>query len=106
MSLNQAQRLPSLKRVLGSHPWKGFRGLQAAMMCPFKNMDPRSLPNQQRKRRAFVALARKKLYSEEEDLGYMQEALAEAKAAAKKGEVPVGAVLVHKKKIIARFHNQ
>jgi tRNA(Arg) A34 adenosine deaminase TadA len=31
--------------------------------------------------------------------------LAEAKIAAKKGEVPVGAVLVHKK-IIARFHNQ
>jgi tRNA(Arg) A34 adenosine deaminase TadA len=36
----------------------------------------------------------------------MQEVLAEAKIAAKKGEVPVRAVLVHKKKIIARFHNQ
>jgi hypothetical protein len=59
----------------------------------------------QRKRKAFVPKAAKRLYSEEEDLGFMQEALVEAREAAKKGEVPVGAVLVHKNKIIARFHN-
>ena len=59
----------------------------------------------QRKRKTFVSKAAKRLYSEEEDLGYMQEALVEAREAAKKGEVPVGAVLVHKNKIIARFHN-
>ncbi|KAG0602696.1 hypothetical protein M758_10G033900 [Ceratodon purpureus] len=72
---------------------------------PFKNVDASSL-GRQRKRKVFAAQAPKRLYTEEEDLGFMQEALVEAKIAAKKGEVPVGAVLVHKNNIIARFHNQ
>ncbi|KAG0567441.1 hypothetical protein KC19_7G135300 [Ceratodon purpureus] len=71
----------------------------------FKNVDPSSL-GRRRKRKQFVAKAPKRLHSDEEDLGFMKEALAEARKGAKKGEVPVGAVLVHNKKIIARFHNQ
>ncbi|MDD5109400.1 MAG: tRNA adenosine(34) deaminase TadA [Candidatus Omnitrophica bacterium] len=37
---------------------------------------------------------------------YMQEALKEAERASSEDEVPVGAVIVHKDKIIARGHNQ
>ena len=37
---------------------------------------------------------------------YMSEAIKEAKEALKKDEVPVGAVIVHERKIIARAHNQ
>jgi len=37
---------------------------------------------------------------------YMSEALKEAKKAFEKDEVPIGAVIVHKDKIIARAHNQ
>lgn len=37
---------------------------------------------------------------------FMQEALKEARRAAEKDEVPVGAVVVYKGKIIARGHNQ
>lgn len=37
---------------------------------------------------------------------YMQEALKEAEKALGEDEVPVGAVIVHKDKIIARGHNQ
>lgn len=37
---------------------------------------------------------------------YMQEALKEAQKAFESDEVPIGAVIVHKKKIIARAHNQ
>ncbi|MBE7048126.1 MAG: nucleoside deaminase [Ruminococcaceae bacterium] len=36
---------------------------------------------------------------------FMQEALSEAKKGAQTGEVPVGAILVHNKKIICRAHN-
>ncbi|MBQ6691805.1 MAG: tRNA adenosine(34) deaminase TadA [Clostridia bacterium] len=36
---------------------------------------------------------------------YMKKALAQAAVAAKKGEVPVGAVVVHQGRIIARGHN-
>ncbi len=36
---------------------------------------------------------------------YMQHALNEAKKAFDKGEVPVGAVIVHKNRIIAKAHN-
>ncbi len=43
---------------------------------------------------------------EERDLYFMREALKEAKKAFAKDEVPVGAVLVHKDKVIARGHNQ
>lgn len=39
------------------------------------------------------------------DEKYMKEALKEAKKAAQKGEVPVGAVIVKNGKIIARGHN-
>lgn len=35
----------------------------------------------------------------------MQQALAEAQAARDRGEIPVGAVIVHKDRIIARAHN-
>jgi len=37
---------------------------------------------------------------------YMKEALKEAKKSYKKGDVPVGAVIVKNNKIIARAHNQ
>jgi tRNA(adenine34) deaminase len=41
-----------------------------------------------------------------DDLKFMQEALAEARTAADAGEVPIGAVLVHEGKIIARAGNR
>lgn len=40
------------------------------------------------------------------DLFFMREALKEAQKASDEDEVPVGCVIVHKKKIIARAHNQ
>lgn len=42
---------------------------------------------------------------EEMDRRYMSVALSEAEIAAEEGEVPVGAVIVSNKKIIARAHN-
>lgn len=39
-------------------------------------------------------------------INFMQEALIEARRAAAAGEVPVGALIVHKGKIIAKAHNQ
>jgi tRNA(adenine34) deaminase len=42
----------------------------------------------------------------EADIQFMQEALAEARAAAEAGEVPVGAVLVHDGQILARSGNR
>lgn len=39
------------------------------------------------------------------DEGFMREAISEAYKAWEKGEVPVGAVIVHDNKIIARGHN-
>ncbi len=42
----------------------------------------------------------------EADIQYMQEALAEARAAAVAGEVPIGAVIVHEGKILARAGNR
>jgi tRNA(adenine34) deaminase len=42
----------------------------------------------------------------EADIEFMREALAEARAAAATGEVPVGAVLVHDGKILARSGNR
>ena len=39
------------------------------------------------------------------DAYFMKEALKEAKKAALKGEVPIGAVIVKENKIIARGHN-
>src|SRR5436309_8700137 len=42
----------------------------------------------------------------ETDLQFMQEALAEARASAFAGEVPIGAVLVHDGKILARSGNR
>src|SRR5260370_17094114 len=44
--------------------------------------------------------------SMEADIQYMQEALAEARSAAAAGEVPIGAVLVHKGQILARSGNR
>ena len=41
-----------------------------------------------------------------EHLVFMQEALKEARSARDEGEVPVGAVVVHGARIIARGHNQ
>ncbi|MBX9889967.1 MAG: nucleoside deaminase [Amoebophilaceae bacterium] len=40
------------------------------------------------------------------DIFFMKEALKEAQAAALAGEVPIGAIIVSNKKIIARGHNQ
>jgi tRNA(adenine34) deaminase len=40
------------------------------------------------------------------DERFMREALREAKKAYEKGEVPVGAILVHSGEIVARGHNQ
>jgi tRNA(adenine34) deaminase len=40
------------------------------------------------------------------DNEFMREALAEARAAAERGEVPVGAVAVHEGRAIARGHNR
>ncbi|GAH12583.1 unnamed protein product, partial [marine sediment metagenome] len=37
---------------------------------------------------------------------YMDEALREARKALEEDEVPVGAIVVHKRKVIARAHNQ
>jgi tRNA(adenine34) deaminase len=42
----------------------------------------------------------------ENDAMWMEQALAEARAAATKGEVPVGAVLVHEGREISRGHNR
>jgi tRNA(adenine34) deaminase len=41
-----------------------------------------------------------------EDYLFMQEAIRQAKLASVKDEVPVGAVIVHNKRIIAKAHNQ
>ena len=46
------------------------------------------------------------LTQEEQDIIFMREAIALAKEAEKLDEVPVGAVLVHKGKIIARAKNE
>ena len=40
-----------------------------------------------------------------DDTYYMRQALAEARQAAGRGEIPVGAVVVCKDRIIARAHN-
>ena len=61
-----------------------------------------------------VAVSRKRtadasvilIFRVESDLQFMQHALEEARAAAVAGEVPIGAVLVHKKEIIARANNR
>src|SRR5712691_1246993 len=42
----------------------------------------------------------------EADIQIMQEALAEARSAAAAGEVPIGAILVHDGKILARSGNR
>ncbi|MCX5681080.1 MAG: deaminase, partial [Candidatus Omnitrophica bacterium] len=41
-----------------------------------------------------------------EDEAFMNEAIRQAQVAFSKDEVPVGAVIVHNKRIIARAHNQ
>ena len=40
------------------------------------------------------------------DIAFMEQALAEARASAEAGEVPIGAILVHQDKIIARSGNR
>ncbi len=45
-------------------------------------------------------------FGEKNDVFFMREALKEAMSAFEKDEVPVGAVIVYKNKIIARSHNQ
>jgi len=47
-----------------------------------------------------------KVSSEDRDRAYMAEALKEAAKAARKGEVPVGAVMVHSGGVLARGHNR
>lgn len=46
-----------------------------------------------------------KTVTENRDRYYMQQALLEAQAAYERGEIPVGAVIVHKDRVIARSHN-
>ncbi|MCS7059472.1 MAG: tRNA lysidine(34) synthetase TilS [Meiothermus sp.] len=46
------------------------------------------------------------LWPEPEDLVYMRMALSEAERAEKKGEVPIGAVVVQDDQVLARAHNQ
>lgn len=41
----------------------------------------------------------------QDDIKWMQEALFEAKKAQEKGEVPIGAVIVHNQRIVGRGHN-
>ena len=41
-----------------------------------------------------------------DDERFMREALTEARAAAALGEVPIGAVVVHEGRVIARAHNR
>ena len=41
----------------------------------------------------------------EDDIKYMREALREAEAAGEQGEIPIGAVVVSRGRIIARAHN-
>ena len=43
--------------------------------------------------------------TQQEDINYMKQALAEAKAAGADGEVPIGAVVVCNGRVIARGHN-
>ena len=43
--------------------------------------------------------------TENRDRYYMQPALIEAQTAYERGEIPVGAVIVHKDRVIARSHN-
>jgi tRNA(adenine34) deaminase len=42
----------------------------------------------------------------ESDLNFMRAALEEARTAAERGEVPIGAILVHEGQIIARAYNR
>ncbi|MCX7831466.1 MAG: tRNA adenosine(34) deaminase TadA [Actinobacteria bacterium] len=57
-------------------------------------------------RRLFSAISNMSKYSyESKDEKYMREALKEAEKAAKKGEVPIGAVIVKEGKVIGRGHN-
>ena len=42
----------------------------------------------------------------ETDVSFMQDALEEASAAAQRGEVPIGAIIVHEGRIIARAGNR
>ncbi|HSX26393.1 MAG TPA: tRNA adenosine(34) deaminase TadA [Chlamydiales bacterium] len=53
-----------------------------------------------------MTLSLMQMTAAERDVYFMREALKEAKKAYEKDEVPVGAVLVHKNKIIARGYNQ
>ena len=53
-----------------------------------------------------MTLKQNLVYDPAEDEHYMQAALREAEEAAQEDEIPVGAVVVHRGKIIARGHNQ
>ena len=66
-----------------------------------KKQDVRS-KKQEIRRKKILPLASYKLQL---DAYFMKEALKEAKKAALKGEVPIGAVIVKENKIIARGHN-
>jgi len=46
------------------------------------------------------------MHPKDSDIFFMQAALQEAQAAAEKGEIPIGAVIVSNQKIVARAHNQ
>jgi len=66
-----------------------------------KEIPPRTLPCFLRKATSCYARG-----MAESDLEFMRAALDEARTAAERGEVPIGAVLVHEEKIISRAHNR
>lgn len=67
-----------------------------------RRMEAKQKAEEEKQKKEAEELARKK----KTDEGYMREALKLAKKAAALGEVPIGCVLVHNGKIIARGYNR
>ncbi len=54
----------------------------------------------------FIIKSHEKAVKEQDDLFFMREALKEARKAAKRNEVPVGAVITHNGAVVSRGHNR